>query len=211
MPRSAVRPKIVIAEEVSPDAILTESEEGHPPPDGGLADGETTLPPRTLTPRPHVPGPRTGEARGVAASVRPPFRPVPKPAPRRKGPKGPRVPDDVKHLVLERAGYVCDRCAGRLDGWSGHSKHHRDAGGMGGGNLDNSPENVVVLCGSGTTGCHGYVEGHRDQCGPDGEGWSVTGTVRGPGDVPVLRHGRHWVIPRSWGWEAVDPPHGGPC
>lgn len=43
------------------------------------------------------------------------------------------------------------------------SLHHRKPRGMGGTKDPgiHSPANIIVLCGSGTTGCHGWVEQHR--------------------------------------------------
>lgn len=50
------------------------------------------------------------------------------------------------------------------------SIHHRKPRGMGGSNsLDiNIFPNLIVLCGTGTTGCHGWVETHREQAYKDG-------------------------------------------
>lgn len=43
------------------------------------------------------------------------------------------------------------------------SAHHRKARGMGGSrNPDiNQPANLLMVCGSGTTGCHGFIESNR--------------------------------------------------
>lgn len=50
------------------------------------------------------------------------------------------------------------------------SIHHRKPRGMGGSNsLDiNIFPNLIVLCGTGTTGCHGWVESHREQAYEEG-------------------------------------------
>lgn len=48
---------------------------------------------------------------------------------------------------------LCERC-GSHGGALGTSVHHRKNRSQGGAW---SPENCVVLCGSGTTGCHGWV------------------------------------------------------
>lgn len=67
-----------------------------------------------------------------------------------------RVPDAVRALVVDRDRGRCLRCGG-----PGSNLHHRTARGMGGaGPRANSPANLIVLCGSGTTGCHGWVEAH---------------------------------------------------
>lgn len=59
-------------------------------------------------------------------------------------------------LVRERDGHVCVRCG------TGYSltTQHRVSRGMGGTRQPwvNLPANLITLCGSGTTGCHGWVE-----------------------------------------------------
>lgn len=75
---------------------------------------------------------------------------------RRTGP----TPQD-RHTVLLRASYRCERCELPLN--SNLSVHHRRPRRMGGTRRPdaNSPQNLLVLCGSGTTGCHGWIESHR--------------------------------------------------
>lgn len=46
----------------------------------------------------------------------------------------------------------------------------------------NSPANLIVLCGSGTTGCHGHVEVNRREARD--YGWAVS-QYADPHDVPV--------------------------
>lgn len=50
------------------------------------------------------------------------------------------------------------------------SIHHRKPRGMGGSNsMDiNIFPNLIVLCGTGTTGCHGWVEANREEAYRDG-------------------------------------------
>jgi hypothetical protein len=55
-------------------------------------------------------------------------------------------------LVDERDDYRCTRCGVSLSSTSG-SRHHRQLRRHG----DHSPANLVLLCGSGTTGCHGWA------------------------------------------------------
>lgn len=66
-------------------------------------------------------------------------------------------------LVLGRAGYVCEVCEGTLEGVHGHSLHHRRPRGMGGSKdpATHTAANFLAVCGSGTTGCHGWIEQHR--------------------------------------------------
>lgn len=67
--------------------------------------------------------------------------------------------------VLERAGYRCECCGTPLGDRRGEdfSIHHRRCRGMGGTNWfgSNLPSNLMAVCGSGTTGCHGWIESHR--------------------------------------------------
>lgn len=67
-----------------------------------------------------------------------------------------QVPRGVRAAVYERDGHACARCGsgGPL------TLQHRTGRGMGGSRDPriNAPSNLITLCGSGTTGCHGVVE-----------------------------------------------------
>ena len=67
----------------------------------------------------------------------------------------------TRELVAARAGGRCERCGTPAIG--SHNLHHRSARGRGGTKRDgvNEASNLLYLCGSGTTGCHGWVESHR--------------------------------------------------
>lgn len=94
--------------------------------------------------------------------------------------------------LLLRAGNRCERCGGRLDTWSGMSVHHRRPRGMGGTRRPDTMANLLVLCGSGTTGCHGEVEANRFWA--RGAGLLVS-QQRDPADVPVeAADGRLFVL-----------------
>ena len=73
-----------------------------------------------------------------------------------------RVSDTVRNLVLTRGNYRCERCHEDFL-WSGVSVHHRRPRMMGGSKneLLHLPANLIALCGSGVTGCHGWVESNR--------------------------------------------------
>jgi hypothetical protein len=77
----------------------------------------------------------------------------------------------------------CARC-GKDVTYIQSSIQHRKARGMGGTNDPsiNSPANLIVLCGSGTTGCHGHVEVNRREARE--YGWAVS-QYADPHDVPV--------------------------
>ncbi len=75
-------------------------------------------------------------------------------------------PDPViRKLVMERDDYRCVRCGHPVTGdpGVGFSLQHRIPRGMGGSRDPrlNMPANLVLLCGSGVTQCHGEVESHR--------------------------------------------------
>lgn len=69
---------------------------------------------------------------------------------------------EVRALCLERAGHRCEYCYCSVHGSLGYSAQHRAARRMGGSRLQwlGGPSNVLILCGSGTTGCHGWIEHH---------------------------------------------------
>lgn len=75
----------------------------------------------------------------------------------------------TRNLVRERAGGCCELC-GRLlhhedGGWiADHSFHHRQPRGAGGSSRPevNCPSNLLLVCGTGITGCHGDIEKNRD-------------------------------------------------
>ena len=73
------------------------------------------------------------------------------------------TPATVRLVFFTRDGERCFMCRKPLrfeDRGFGWSMHHRKPKGMGG-TADrslSSPANALTLCGSGTTGCHGWVE-----------------------------------------------------
>lgn len=101
-------------------------------------------------------------------------------------------------IVAERAGYRCELCGKRLhDGteWTGpRSWHHRQARGMGSSKRPetNAAYNLLLLCGTGVDGCHGFVEKHRRSA--EAEGWLVR-HGQDPADVPVTVHAGPWRRP----------------
>lgn len=93
-----------------------------------------------------------------------------------------------RERVLRRAMESCERCGT----WSGlaWSIHHRRPRKMGGTKQLERLSNLVLLCGSGTTGCHGWVEKHRTMA--FGLGWLVH-QWDDPAAVAVCRRGC-WVL-----------------
>ncbi len=94
---------------------------------------------------------------------------------------------DVVKLVVQRDGWACVFCgldiSGRERGrdWS---IHHRIPRGMGGSKDPrlSLPANLVVLCGSGVTGCHGGVESYREGARARG---LLLHRIEDPTEVPV--------------------------
>lgn len=69
---------------------------------------------------------------------------------------------ETRRQVLARDGCKCAICGRSIDTeWSGYSIHHRRMRSHGSGyERLHEPENLLTLCGSGTTGCHGWVHAH---------------------------------------------------
>lgn len=86
-------------------------------------------------------------------------------------------------LIGERAGWQCERC-----GAIGQSVHHRRKRSQGG---EWSYHNLVFLCGSGTTGCHGWVEHNANAA--EFEGYHVR-PWQDPAKVTVLYRDGTWVL-----------------
>ena len=98
--------------------------------------------------------------------------------------------------VWERDAGQCVRCGLALVGARGlsWSVHHRRPRGSGGSKLKwvDLPGNLILLCGSGVTGCHGWVESHRAVARD--KGWLVPlNGIRLPSAVPV-HHALHGVV-----------------
>lgn len=62
---------------------------------------------------------------------------------------------------------------------------------------------LLLLCGSGTTGCHGYIESHRAL--GRYSGWLVT-QAQDPATVPVVIHGRGRTLLTADGQYAEETP-----
>lgn len=108
----------------------------------------------------------------------------------------------TRQAVLERDGKLCVRC-GQPTAGRPYSLHHRKRRSQGG---RNTPENLITLCGSGTTECHGWV--HRNIATSRDSGWLVLGS-----DDPASKSVetltpsglvRIWLLPD--GSRSYDPP-----
>lgn len=101
--------------------------------------------------------------------------------------------EDAKPVVARRQGWHCLRCGRNTHGdwWPGHSTHHRKSRRF----HDDSPENLVRLCGSGTMGCHGWVHEHPAEAERLGY---ILPSWRDPLNAPV----RDWN--GDWWWLLTD-------
>ena len=106
-------------------------------------------------------------------------KPAKSPAKRSTGPS-----KAIRQVVLERSGYRCEICGNKLGDNQFYSIHHRIPRGMGGTDRPelNQPQNLLSLCGSGTTGCHGYIESNRTEAYE--KGWIVL-RDHDPAETPV--------------------------
>lgn len=100
------------------------------------------------------------------------------------------------------------RCA-RCGSYGAGNIHHRQPRGMGGTRnpATNSPPNLLWLCGSGTTGCHGWVESYRAAAAE--AGWLVK-HPRDPAEVPVmLWDGQLALLDADGGWTPAPSQEAG--
>lgn len=70
------------------------------------------------------------------------------------------IPHVVRLVVDARDAGRCRRCGHAVG--EDFSRHHRIPRGAGGSSRVDRPSNLVTVCGSGTTGCHGRIESERD-------------------------------------------------
>lgn len=109
------------------------------------------------------------------------------------------MPPEVRHLVILRAGGYCELCATRPGG----SVHHRKPQQMGGTRdpLIHSLANLLLVCGTGTTGCHQRIESNRALAYQNG--WLVHRSDD-PAKVPVMRRGRMVLLAHTGDVERAD-------
>lgn len=90
----------------------------------------------------------------------------------------------VRAIVYNRDDGLCVRCGVYLSEYdmatARGSIHHRKLRSQGG---PNTAANLITLCGSGTTGCHGWVHGHPAEARNLG---LIVHRIDDPASVPVL-------------------------
>lgn len=107
--------------------------------------------------------------------------------------------NDARDLVNLRDGGVCVKC-GRVDPFFGVNFDHRVNRSQGG---DWRASNGQLLCGSGTTGCHGWVTTEPGKAIADG--WACPGYAD-PAEWPARRYiwSRWGTVALSWVLYADD-------
>lgn len=107
----------------------------------------------------------------------------------------------IREALLERDAWLCVRCGVPVRGRVWSPQHRRPAGSGGSSDPElSSLWNLLTLCGSPTTGCHGWVETHRADSYDTG--WLVHSWQK-PSEVPVLLHGElSWLTEGGTQWRA---------
>ena len=109
-------------------------------------------------------------------------------------------------LVDRRDGERCVRC-GATYNWAGFSRHHRHMRSHPFPGL-HLPANLIHLCGSGTTGCHGWVHNHPKTA--MAYGWIVSGYNDHPETVPVWDAHQGWLLLDNQGGYTLCDRDGNP-
>jgi hypothetical protein len=113
---------------------------------------------------------------------------------------------ETRLKVYDRDAHCCVRCGRPARGELGvdYSLQHRAKRS---GGVDNRPCNLILLCGSGTTGCHGWVEDHPILAADEG-GWAVS-RYADPAMKPVLirtPYGEWWkYLTDDFGYADAPP------
>lgn len=104
-----------------------------------------------------------------------------------------KVSEETRFTVLARGFYKCERCYADFFE-NGVSIHHRRPRMMGGSKKPelHQPANLIALCGSGVTGCHGWVESNRTLAREQG---FLIMKVESASDIPFQdKNGKWWKI-----------------
>jgi hypothetical protein len=99
----------------------------------------------------------------------------------------------IKELVDRRDGEHCRRC-GHLVWGDDFSRHHRIPRGAGGSARVDRVSNILKLCGSATTGCHGWIEKHRADAEILGYLLPKLNPDIDPETEPIFIHEFGWVL-----------------
>lgn len=106
---------------------------------------------------------------------------------------------NTRDLVKERDHYCCSKCGRSVYGIRASVHHRRNRGD--GGSSDpaiNSPANLLLVCGTGTTDCHGWIGSNPEEALKLGFVVSLN-SDDDPADVPVKHHAYGWTLLRPDG------------
>ena len=94
------------------------------------------------------------------------------------------IPAKVRKALKARASiddYPCCEICGRAGANNAHHRRNQSQSG------NDSLPNLMLLCGSGTTGCHGEVTANPDWA--ERRGYTIKGERRNPANIAVLYRG----------------------
>jgi hypothetical protein len=105
-----------------------------------------------------------------------------------------KVEQIARRLVRERSGGMCEVCGVRPATNFQHRKNRSQGGQW-------SAANGLDVCGSGTTGCHGFI--HANPAKSYAAGWSVKGAFD-ESSMPVRTNRGLVLLDAEGGYEAVQ-------
>jgi hypothetical protein len=97
---------------------------------------------------------------------------------------------------MDRDQHSCAVCGCSIGAVLDHSVHHRRNRGSGGSRRPeiNSPSNLLLVCGSATTLCHGRITSNANRVEALTAGWVVSLNAKHtPAEVPV-QHALHGLV-----------------
>lgn len=106
----------------------------------------------------------------------------------------------TQQLVQARFANRCAVCGG----YNGGTIHHRKPR-RAGGTVDpatNYPSNLLWVCGTGTSGCHGTIESHRTRAYDNG--WLLGDRAQPAGVAVLLWDGRRVLLDDEGGYRAAQ-------
>jgi hypothetical protein len=111
---------------------------------------------------------------------------------------------ELKAEARRRDGDCCVKCGVFLNG--GGNVHHRRNRGQGGSRKANVVSNLITLCGTPTSLCHGDVTLKPYECDAFVNGWRLsTNGASDPATEPVLVKSLGWALPLADGtWQRID-------